>query len=69
MNNITKSNTLIEREPIDVLIKYIDLSDETLKREGIPQINKNKIIIKFKSNNLIISKMIDFILCLPYLDC
>ena len=33
---------LIEREPIDVLIKYIDLSDPTLKREGIPQIKKDE---------------------------
>ena len=31
---------LIQKEPIDVLIKYIDLSDPTLVREGIPQIKK-----------------------------
>ena len=32
---------LIEREPIDILIKYIDLSDPKLKRKGIPQIEKD----------------------------
>ena len=38
----------IEREPIDVLIKYIDLSDETLKREGIPQIKKDENNMELK---------------------
>ena len=33
---------IIEKEPIDVLIKYIDLSDKTLKREGIKQIQKDE---------------------------
>ena len=33
---------LIEKEPIDVVIKYIDLSDKTLKREGIKQIQKDE---------------------------
>ena len=33
---------LIEKEPIDVFIKYIDLSDPFLKREGIPQIKKDE---------------------------
>ena len=33
---------LIEKEPIDVLIKYIDLSDPDLKRDGIKQINKDQ---------------------------
>ena len=33
---------LIEKEQIDVLIKYIDLSDPLLKREGIPQIKKDE---------------------------
>jgi hypothetical protein len=32
----------IEKEPIDVLIKYIDLSDPSLKREGIKQIIKDE---------------------------
>ena len=33
---------LLKDEPIDVLIKYIDLSDPKLVRENIPQINKDK---------------------------
>ena len=33
---------IIEKEPIDVFIKYIDLSDPNLVREGIPQIKKDK---------------------------
>ena len=33
---------IIEKEPIDVLIKYIDLSDPFLKRDGIKQIKKDK---------------------------
>ena len=33
---------IIEKEPIDVLIKYIDLSDKNLKREGIKQIQKDE---------------------------
>ena len=32
---------LIEKEPIDILIKYIDLNDPNLKRNGIHQINKD----------------------------
>ena len=32
----------IEEEPIDVVIKYIDLSDKTLNREGIKQIFKDE---------------------------
>ena len=42
VNNSQNDIDLIEREPIDVLIKYIDLSDPTLKREGIPQIKKDE---------------------------
>ena len=34
-------NELIEKEPIDILIKYIDLRDPVLKREGIHQIQKD----------------------------
>ena len=33
---------IIEKEPIDVLIKYIDLSDNSLNREGIIQICKDQ---------------------------
>ena len=36
-----KDNELINKEPIDVLIKYIDLRDPELKRDGIHQINKD----------------------------
>ena len=36
-----EDNELIEKEPIDVLIKYIDLRDEELKRNFIHQINKD----------------------------
>jgi len=34
--------SLIEKEPVDVLIKYIDLSDKTLNRKGINQIKKDE---------------------------
>ena len=33
---------IIDKEPIDVLIKYIDLSDPKLDREGIHQIKKDE---------------------------
>jgi hypothetical protein len=42
VNNNKYDINLIEREPIDVLIKYIDLSDPNLKRKGIPQIKKDE---------------------------
>ena len=32
----------IDEEPVDVVIKYIDLSDKSLNREGIKQINKDE---------------------------
>ena len=32
----------INNEPVDVVIKYIDLSDKALNREGIKQINKDE---------------------------
>ena len=39
----TKEDLLIlEKEPIDVFIKYIDLHDPNLIREGIPQIKKEE---------------------------
>jgi len=43
VNGIIKEKHLkiIEDEPIDVLIKYIDLRDKTLKRKGIKQIYKD----------------------------
>ena len=37
-----ESLDLINKEPIDVLIKYIDLSDPNLNREGIHQIKKDE---------------------------
>ena len=40
---INKNDELIlEKEPIDVIIKYIDLSDHNLVREGIEQIKKDE---------------------------
>ena len=33
---------IIEKEPIDIVIKYIDLTDKNLKREGIKQIKKDE---------------------------
>ena len=33
---------IIDKEPIDVFIKYIDLTDKTLNRQGIKQIYKDK---------------------------
>ena len=36
-----KDELILEKEPIDVLIKYIDLSDPNLIREGITQIKKD----------------------------
>jgi len=33
---------LIEKEPIDIVIKYIDLEDPSLKRENIKQISKDE---------------------------
>ena len=37
-----KESTLLENEPIDLLIKYIDLSDKSLNRTGIHQIVKDE---------------------------
>ena len=33
---------LIEKEPIDIVIKYIDLTDKTLNRTGIKQLKKDQ---------------------------
>lgn len=41
VNTNKYDNELIEKEPIDVLIKYIDLRDPLLKRNGIHQIKKD----------------------------
>jgi hypothetical protein len=48
VNNSKNDIELIEREPIDVLIKYIDLNDPTLKRDGIPQIKKDENNMELK---------------------
>ena len=37
-----ENSEILEKEPIDVLIKYIDLGDPDLKREGIKQIKKDE---------------------------
>ena len=37
-----KNSNLLEKEPIDVYIKYIDLSDKNLNRTGINQIKKDE---------------------------
>ena len=42
VNHSEEDLKLIEKEPIDVVIKYIDLSDPDLKREGIPQLKKDE---------------------------
>ena len=36
-----KNSEILEKEPIDVLIKYIDLSDTSLNRTGIHQVKKD----------------------------
>ena len=36
-----EDESLIDLEPIDVVIKYIDLSDKNLVRKGIPQLKKD----------------------------
>ena len=41
VNHTEEDKKLIEKEPIDVLIKYIDLMDPHLYRKGIHQINKD----------------------------
>ena len=42
LNNSKKDLELIEKEPIDLVIKYIDLRDPDLKRKGIRQIKKDE---------------------------
>ena len=39
---LNKNSTILDKEPIDVLIKYIDLSDPKLNRTGIKQIKKDQ---------------------------
>ena len=40
--NINPKSSLLEKEPIDVVIKYIDLNDTSLDRKKFEQINKDK---------------------------
>ena len=42
VNHTDEDLKLIEKEPIDVVIKYIDLNDPNLIREGIPQLKKDE---------------------------
>ena len=42
IDDINSNSSILENEPIDVLIKYIDLSDPNLNRNGIKQIPKDK---------------------------
>ena len=41
VNNLNSYSSILANEPIDVLIKYIDLSDPNLNRTGIKQIPKD----------------------------
>ena len=41
INHSEEHLKLIEKEPIDILIKYIDLKDQNLNRNGIHQIPKD----------------------------
>ena len=52
---------LIEKEPIDVFIKYIDLTDKTLMREEIPQIPKEQDNEELKYNIRSILKNIPWV--------
>ena len=40
--NVPRESDLLNKEPIDILIKYIDLKDQNLKRENIKQIKKDE---------------------------
>lgn len=39
--NSIENNDILENKPIDLVYKYIDLTDENLNREGIPQCKKD----------------------------
>ena len=41
-NNINQESNLLEKEPVDVVIKYIDLNDTSLNRDDFDQIGKDK---------------------------
>jgi hypothetical protein len=40
--DLQSSSKIVDEEDVDVVIKYIDLTDPNLKREGIPQIKKDE---------------------------
>ena len=61
VNNTEEEIKLIENEPIDVFIKYIDLSDRTLVRKGIPQIFKDQENDELKYNVRSIIKNIPWV--------
>ena len=61
VNNTEEEIKLIEKEPIDVFIKYIDLSDPTLVRKGIPQIVKDQENDELKYNVRSIIKNIPWV--------
>ena len=61
VNQSEEDLKLIEKEPIDALIKYIDLSDPTLVREGIPQIKKDQDNEELKYNVRSILKNIPWV--------
>ena len=56
---------MIEKEPIDVLIKYIDLRDPNLKRNGIHQINKDYDNDELKYSVRSILKYIKIFILMP----
>ena len=61
VNNSKEDIAIIEKEPIDVLIKYIDLSDASLIRDGIPQIKKEESNDEIKYNIRSILKNIPWV--------
>ena len=61
VNHSKEDLKIIEKEPIDFLIKYIDLNDPTLIREGIPQIKKDQDNEELKYNVRSILKNIPWV--------
>ena len=61
VNHTEEEIKLIEKEPIDVFIKYIDLSDRTLVREGIRQLFKDEENDELKYNVRSILKNIPWV--------
>ena len=61
VNHSEEDLKLIEKEPIDVVIKYIDLSDPDLTRGGIPKIKKDEDNQELKYNVRSIIKNIPWV--------